>query len=235
MHSWWSVRAAGIPKSTNFDPPIPELFTLSEALTRVGIALCCIWATYTTTGLSQGRQLPLNLPKRWKLASTPCKVVVPSNIPSPGQGSTVEPPEVVALAAEPPEVSVVSSCELSSCPVTAKKAAYELSSVLSRLRRPPVSSLPVLSRLKKAAYELCPVLSRLGGPPVSSLPVLSRLRRPPVSSHPVLSRPRRPPMNFRPVLSRLRRPSVSSHPVLSRLRRPPMNSRPVLSRLKGRL
>ncbi len=59
---------------------------------------------------------------------TSCMVVLPSNIPSPGHGSTVEPPEVVALAAEPPEVSVVSSCELSSCPVTAKKAAYELSS-----------------------------------------------------------------------------------------------------------
>ncbi len=98
----------------------------------------------------------------------------PSNILSPGHGSTVEPPEVAALAAEPPEVSVVSFFELSTCPVTAKKAVCEL------------SSCPVTA--KKAACELspCPVTAKK--PPVNSHPVLSRLWKPSVSSHPVLSR-----------------------------------------------
>ncbi len=95
-----SVRTAGIPRSTNLDPPVPELFTLSEALPRVGIALCCIWATYATTGLSQGKASAAEPPQAAELASTPCKVALPSNIPSPGHGSTVEPPEVAALAAE---------------------------------------------------------------------------------------------------------------------------------------
>ncbi len=49
-----SVRTAGIPKSTHFDPPAPELITLSEALPRMGIALCCIWAAYTSSELPQG-------------------------------------------------------------------------------------------------------------------------------------------------------------------------------------
>ncbi len=97
-----------------------------------------------------------------ELASTPCMVVLPSNIPSPGQGPTVEPPEVVALAAEPPEVSVVSSCELSSCPVTAKKAASEL------------SSCPVTA--KKAVCELspCPVTAKKAASELSSCPVTAK-------------------------------------------------------------
>ncbi len=177
-HSW-------SPETTHSAPPVHELLPLSETLSRVGIALCCIWAAYTTTGLPQGKASAAEPLQAVVLASAPCKVVLPSNIPSPGHGS---PPEVVALAAEPPEVSVVSSCELSSCPVTAKKAAYEL------------SSCPVTA--KKAVCEL------------SSCPVTAKKAS--VNSHPVLSRLRRPLLNSRPVLSRLRRPSVSSLPVLSR-------------------
>ncbi len=122
-----SVRTAGIPKSTHSDPPVYELITLSEALPRVGIALCCIWATYTTTVLPQGKASAAEPPQAVVLASAPGKVVAPSNILSPGPGITVEPPEVAALAAEPPEVSVVSVHKLTPCPVTAKKAACELS------------------------------------------------------------------------------------------------------------
>ncbi len=157
MHSWCLYAQLVSRKPTHSAPPVHELLPLSETLSRVGIALCCIWATYTTTGLPQGRAVTAEPPQAAELASTSCMVVLPSNIPSPGHGSTVEPPEVVALAAEPPEVSVVSSCELSSCPVTAKKAAYELSSCLVTA--------------KKAASELSSVLSRLRRPSVSSLPV----------------------------------------------------------------
>ncbi len=49
-----SARAAGIPKSTHVNPPVPELIPLSEVLPMIGIALCCIWAAYTTTELPEG-------------------------------------------------------------------------------------------------------------------------------------------------------------------------------------
>ncbi len=69
-------------------------------------------------------------PEAAALASAPCTVVAPSNAPSachvavegtvaelsafvePPDGTTVEPPEVAASAAEPPEVSVVSTHQL---------------------------------------------------------------------------------------------------------------------------
>ncbi len=98
-------------------------------------------------------------PEAAVLSSVPCMVVVPSNalvachvtvkgtiaelsafVETP-DGTAVEPLEVAASSAEPPEVSVVPTyqlsaypftameaiCELSSCPVTAKEAGCELS------------------------------------------------------------------------------------------------------------
>ncbi len=151
-----------------------------------------------------------NLPKRWCTVVThPCKVVAPSNVLSachvtfketvtelhlPPDFTTVEPPEVAALAAEPPEVSVVSSSESLSCPVTAMEASGNSHLVLSRLGRLSVSSHPVLSRLGRPSVSSHPVLSRLGRPSVNSHPVLSRLWRPSVSSHPAKSRLWRPPV-----------------------------------------
>ncbi len=87
-------------------------------------------------------------PKAAVLASAPCMVVAPSSVLSAChvtvKGSvdehctgpvtelylfpdvtTVEPPEVAASAAEPPEVSVVPSYESLSCPVTAMEAVCE--------------------------------------------------------------------------------------------------------------
>ncbi len=186
-----SVRTAGLPKPTHSAPPVHEMLPLSETLSRVGIALCCIWATYTTTGLPQGKAVTAEPPKAAELASTPCKVVLPSNIPSPGQGSTVEPPEVVAFAAEPPEVSVVSPCELSSCPVTAKKAASEL------------LSCPVTA--KKAVCELspCPVTAKKATSELSSCPVTAKKAVCELSPCPVTAK--KAASESRPVLSRLRR------------------------------
>ncbi len=81
-------------------------------------------------------------PEAAVLASAPCVVVVPSNALSAchvtvegtvaelslyPDGTTVEPPEVAASAADPLEVSVVLTYELSSCPVTAMEAICESS------------------------------------------------------------------------------------------------------------
>ncbi len=43
-----------LPKPTHSAPPVHELLPLSETLSRVGIALCCIWATYTHHGTAPG-------------------------------------------------------------------------------------------------------------------------------------------------------------------------------------
>ncbi len=153
-----SARAAGIPKSTHFSPPVPELIPLSEALPMMGIALCCVWAGYTTSELPQvmapaaaSPEVAAHAaepPEAAVLASAPCIVVVPSNVLSAchvtvkgtidehctcpvtelylfPDVTTVEPPEVAASAAEPPEVSVVPSYESLSCPVTAMEAVCE--------------------------------------------------------------------------------------------------------------
>ncbi len=81
-------------------------------------------------------------PEAAVLASVPCVVVAPSNaltachVATGGtvadlslfpDGTAVEPPEVAASAAEPPEVSVVSVCESLSCPVTAMEAVCDSS------------------------------------------------------------------------------------------------------------
>ncbi len=72
-----SAHAAGIPKPAHFNPPVPALIPLSEALPMMGIALCCVWAAYTTSELPQAM--------------------------APAAAS----PEVAAHAAEPPEAAVL--------------------------------------------------------------------------------------------------------------------------------
>ncbi len=179
-----SARAAGIPKSTQFSPPVPELIPLSVVLPTMGITLWCIWAVYTTTEaletsvatemspeVAADAAEPSGLvvhaavfPEATPTAAPPevaadateppeaavlslihCMVVAPSNaltachvtvkgtiadLSAFGEtpdGATVEPLELAASAAEPPKVSVVSTCKLSPCPVTAKEAVCELS------------------------------------------------------------------------------------------------------------
>ncbi len=82
-------------------------------------------------------------PEAAVLASAPCVVVAPSNTLSAchvtvegtiaelslhPDGTTVEPPEVAASAADPLEVSVVPTYELSFCPITAMEAICDSSS-----------------------------------------------------------------------------------------------------------
>ncbi len=174
------ARAAGIPKPTHFNPPAPALIPLSDTLSMMGIALCCIWAVYTTTELPEVATStvmspeaaddavePLGVvtlaavlskvmalaavssevvahaaepPEAAVLVSAPCMVVAPRNVLSTchvavketvtelslcPEFTTVEPPEVAATAAEPSEVSVVSTYRSSSCSVTAMEAAFE--------------------------------------------------------------------------------------------------------------
>ncbi len=94
-----SARAAGIPKSTHSNPYVPELISLSEAIPMMGIALCCVWAAYTTTELLEVAKSTVmspevaahaaEPPKAAVLASAPCMVVAPSNS-YPARHITVE-------------------------------------------------------------------------------------------------------------------------------------------------
>ncbi len=124
-----SARAAGIPKPTHSSPPVPELTLLSEALPLMGIVLCCVWAAYTTIELPELAASTVMYPE----------VVAPSNnISLLPYEITVEPTELAASTAEPPKVSVVLNYQLLvcpvlvketvACPVTARRAAPELSS-----------------------------------------------------------------------------------------------------------
>ncbi len=84
-----SARAAGIPKSTHSNPYVPELISLPEALPMMGIALCCVWAAYSTTELLEVAKSTVmspevaahaaEPPEAAVLASAPCMVVAPSN------------------------------------------------------------------------------------------------------------------------------------------------------------
>ncbi len=120
----------------------------------------------------------LNLPEAAVLASAPCVVVVPSNALSAchvtvkgtvaelslyPDGTTLEPPEVAASAAESLEVSVVPTYELSSCPVPAKEAICESSSC-------PANNEPSFAHV--TAYELlsCPESAEVVGYELSSCP-----------------------------------------------------------------
>ncbi len=85
-----SARAAGIPKPAHFNPPVPALIPLSEALPMMGIAFCCVWAAYTTSELPQvmapaaaSPEVAAHAaepPEAAVLASAPCMVVAPSNV-----------------------------------------------------------------------------------------------------------------------------------------------------------
>ncbi len=103
-----------------------------------------------------------------------------------------EPPAVAASTAEP---LVVSTCQLSVCPVTAIKA-------ISKLSACPVTAMEAICEI-----PVCPVMAMEAVCELSACPVTLW----------------RPSVNFLPVQSRLWRPSVISLPVLSRLRRPFMN------------
>ncbi len=150
----------------------------------MGIALCCVWAAYTISELPQGMAsaaAPPEVaahaaepPQAVGLASAPCKVVAPSNVLSachvtfketvtelhlPPDVTTVEPPEVAALAAEPPEVSVVSSSESLSCPVTAMEAVCESFSCPATATEAAYVSSSCPAMAMEAIYESssCPV------------------------------------------------------------------------------
>ncbi len=104
-----SARAAGIPKSTHVNPPVPELIPLSEALPRIGIALCCIWAAYTTTELPEVATSTVMSPEVAADAAEPQRVVTLAAVPAEAMALAAVSSEVVAYAAEPPEAAVLVS------------------------------------------------------------------------------------------------------------------------------
>ncbi len=156
----------------------------------MGIAFWCVWAAYTTTELPEVTVATImssevaadaaEPPEAVVLSSVPCMVVAPSNaLPAchvtvegtiaklsafveTSDGTAVEPLEVAASAAEPPEVSVVYTYQSSSCPVTAMEAVYESSSC-------PVTAM-------EAVYESssCPVTAMEAVYESSSCPVTAK-------------------------------------------------------------
>ncbi len=114
-------------------------------------------------------------PEAAVLSSVPCMVVTPSSALSTSHvmvegaigkpsafvetsgGTAVEPLEVVVSAAEPPEVSVVSTYQLSACPVTAIEAVCEAS--LCPVTAPALSAPPWRSPALSAPPWKSPALS----------------------------------------------------------------------------
>ncbi len=110
-------------------------------------------------------------PEAAVLVSSSCMVVAPKNVLStchvvvkktvtehylsPGV-TTVEPPEVAASAAEPPEVSGVPSCESLFCPVTAMEAVNESSSCPVTTMEAVCESLSCPVTATEAAFEHMP-------------------------------------------------------------------------------
>ncbi len=121
----------------------------------------------------------------------PCMVVAPSNalaachvtikgtitelsafVETP-DGTAVEPLEVAASTAEPPEVSVVSTYQLLPCPVTAKKAVCELSPCPVTAKEAVCELSPCPVTAKEAVCELspCPVTAKKAVCELSPCPV----------------------------------------------------------------
>ncbi|ROJ78829.1 hypothetical protein DPX16_15354 [Anabarilius grahami] len=136
-----SARAAGIPKSAPSSPPAPELIPCLKCSLIIGVALWCIWARYTTDESPEVAAYAAKPSMRYAaepyeaavLASAPCMVVVSSNTLSACCVVVEETitesslfPDVTTV--EPPEVSVASTYQPSTCPVTAIEAVFELSS-----------------------------------------------------------------------------------------------------------
>ncbi len=88
-------------------------------------------------------------------------------------GTAVEPLEVAASTAEPPEVSVVSTYQLLPCPVTAKKAVCELSPCPVTAKEAVCELSPCHVTAKKAVCELspCPVTAKEAVCELSPCPV----------------------------------------------------------------
>ncbi len=124
----------------------------------------------------------------------PCMVVAPSNALAACQvtvkgtitelsasvetqdGTAVEPLEVAASTAEPPEVSVVSTCQFLPCPVTAKKAICELSPCPDMAKEAVCELSPCPVTARKAVCELspCPVTAKEAVCELSPCPVTAK-------------------------------------------------------------
>ncbi len=145
-------------------------------------------------------------PEAAVFSSVPCMVVAPSNalstcyvtvegtIAKPSafvetsDGTAVEPLEVAASAAEPPEVSVVSTYQLSACTFMAIEAVCEASFCPVMAMEAVCDLLPCSEPAMEACYELL------------SCPDPTQPRRLPLNSQLRLSHPRMQAVKFLTVL-----------------------------------
>ncbi len=104
-----SARAAGIPKPIYSNPPVLELFSLAEALTWMGVALCCVWAAYITHELSETAAAIILPFKVAAESAEPPRAVASAAMSSEVVSTAAVSPEVAALAAEPPQAAVLTS------------------------------------------------------------------------------------------------------------------------------
>ncbi len=119
-----SVREVDIPVVSSFWSPagIP----LSAALPMMAVTILNMWAVHCTPQASPVHQSAPVVYSVHKFASEASSVQESAPEASPDHETIPVHPGVAASTAEPPEV-VALTYELSVCPVTAKKAVYELS------------------------------------------------------------------------------------------------------------
>ncbi len=139
---WAAYTTTELPEVATSTVMSPEVAAdAAEPLGVVTLAAVLSEAMALAAASSEVMAHAAESPEAAVLASAPSMVVAPSNVLSAcwvavketvtelslcPESTTVEPPEEAATAAEPPEVSVVSTCESLSCPVTAIEAACEL-------------------------------------------------------------------------------------------------------------
>ncbi len=106
-----SVRAAGIPKPAPIpsSPYVPELISLFEALPRMGIAFRCVWAAYTTTESPKAAAHTVVSSEVVADAAEPPEVAALAVMFQEAMAPAAVSPEVVAQAAVPPKAAVLVS------------------------------------------------------------------------------------------------------------------------------
>ncbi|KAL0152842.1 hypothetical protein M9458_051855, partial [Cirrhinus mrigala] len=160
-----SACSAGIPKPTHLNP-VAELFPPSVALSIAGIALWCVWATYTNTESLEVAACAAEPPEAAVSAVASSEAVMPAAVSL----------EVAAYAAEPHEMRMSASAlctvvapsntpstrELSSWSKPAKEATYELSSC-------PNSAMEAACDLSACPITAKEAITELSAHPVTSM------------------------------------------------------------------
>ncbi len=193
----------------------------------MGIALCCVWAAYTTTELLEVAKSTVmspevavhaaEPPEAAVLASAPCVVVAPSNS-CPACHKTVEGTVDEHCTCPVKELYLFPDVTTVKTPEVAASAAEPSELSVVTIYESLSCSVTAMEAVNESLS--CPVLSRLWRPYMNPRPVLSRLWRPYMNPRPVLSRLWMLSVNFLTVLLWLQGPSWNSHSCLSCPRKP---------------